>query len=131
MSYLTAHAGLRPFTRRPRPGVRVDERTPLNRPELDGGAFVRVYVEDTSGWKRRRFRSAPPSPRLRLRIADCVNEIALEFAVDSDELRENSLFKIDTLLAALGRFREGLAAEAALYAERERIACSPSANPAA
>ncbi len=131
MSYLTAHAGLRPFARRPRRGVRVDERTLLNRPELDGGAYVRVYVEDTSGWKRRRFRSAPPSPRLRLRIADCVNEIALEFAVESDELRENSLFKIDTLLAALGRFREALAAEAELYAERERRSCTCSVHNAA
>ena len=45
----------------------------------------------------------------------------LEFSVESPELRENALFKIDTLLGALGRFREGLAAEAALYAERERL----------
>jgi hypothetical protein len=84
---------------------------------------VRVLVENTSG-RRRRLRSGPPSPRLRLRIADCANQVNLEFSVDSAELRENSLFKIDTLLGALHRFREALASEAELYearqAERQR-----------
>jgi hypothetical protein len=47
------------------------------------------------------------------------NTIALEFCVDSAECRENSLHKIDTLLGALQRFRDGLAAEAALYEHRE------------
>jgi hypothetical protein len=36
------------------------------------------------------------------------------------ELRENSLHKIETLIAALERFRAGLAAEAELRARRER-----------
>ena len=35
--------------------------------------------------------------------------------------RENSLYKIDTLLGALHRFRVGLVAEADLFAERERV----------
>ena len=117
MSYLLQHATRRPSSaRRSRGGSRVDEQTLLNRPEFCGGAFVRVFVEDTSG---KRVRRRPPSPRLRLRIADCTNQINLEFAVDSPAVRENSLHKIDTLLAALQRFREGLADEAALYAERE------------
>ena len=34
-------------------------------------------------------------------------------------LRENALFKIDTLLDGLTRFRDGLVAEAELYAQRE------------
>ena len=120
MSYLAAYAGRRPTSvGRPRRGVRVDERTLLNRPQFDGGAHVRVFVEDTSG-RKQRWRRHPPSPRIRLRIADCVNEIALEFCLESAELRENSLFKIDTLLGALGRFREALAAEADLYAQRSR-----------
>ena len=78
---------------------------------------MRVFVEDTS---RKRFRRRPPEPRLRLRISDCVNEVALEFGVQSPAARENALHKIDTLLGALARFREGLAAEADLYASRER-----------
>jgi len=116
MSYLTKFALWRPAPL----AARVDERTLLNRPDFDGGAHVRVFVEDTSNRKFRR-RVLPPSPRLRLRIADCVNEINLEFSVESAELRDNSLYKIETLIAALDRFRAGLAAEAELHAEREQL----------
>jgi hypothetical protein len=125
MSYLTQYsvscsASVRPGGR----GARVDERTRLNRPAFDGGAYVRVYVENTSGRKLRRERL--PSPRLRLRIADCASQINLEFSVDSAELRENSLSKIETLIAALERFRAGLVAEAELRAQREhRSSCGP------
>jgi hypothetical protein len=117
MSYLLQHVR-RPVRGRTR-FARVDERKRLNLPEFDGGASVRAFVEDTS---RKRFRRRPPEPRLRLRISDCINEIALEFGVATPEARENALFKIDTLLDALGRFRDGLAAEADLYESRERRA---------
>jgi hypothetical protein len=115
MSYLTQYAVSLPAFGRP--GARVDERTRLNRPAFDGGAHVRVYVEDTSN---RTLRGRLPSPRLTLRIADCYDEIELEFSVDSPELRENSLYKVQTLIAALERFRAGLRAEAELRALRER-----------
>jgi len=118
MSYLLQHATRRPsLARRSRRRVRLDERTRLNYPDFDGGAFVRVFVEDTSV---RRVRRRIPEPRLRLRIGDCNHEIALEFGVETPALRENSLHKIDTLLGALDRFRDGLIAEADLHAERER-----------
>ena len=119
MSYLTLFARPRPASLRPvRRGNRVDEETLLNLPDFDGGAHVRVLVEDTSAHRLRR-RSLP-SPRLKLRITDCSNAIHLEFSVESHSQRENSLHKIDTLIAALERFRSGLAAEAALRVERER-----------
>jgi hypothetical protein len=118
MSYLMQYAARRPTSAgRMRRGARVDERLVLNRPSFDGGAYVRVFVEDTSG---RRVRRRPPAPRLRLRIADCAHEVNLEFSVESAELRDNALFKADTLLGALTRFREGLAAEAEQCACRER-----------
>lgn len=118
MSYLVQYAVRRPTSAGPvRRGARVDERLVLNRPKFDGRAYVRVFVEDTSG---RRFRRRPPAPRLRLRVADCAHEVNLEFSVESEELRENALFKIETLLGALGRFRDALAAEAELYAQREQ-----------
>jgi hypothetical protein len=107
MSYLKRHA-VRP---------RVDERSLLNRPGYHGGAFVHVYVEDTSA---RKIRNSVSEPRLKLQIADCSNTIALEFSVVSHGERENSLYKIDTLIGALTRFRDGLAAEAELYAKRRR-----------
>ena len=119
MSYLAEHAWSRRSSARPgRTGVRLDERTQLNRPVFDGGAHVRAFVEDTSNRRIRGRRL--PSPRLKLRITDCTNRINLEFSVDSASARENSLNKIETLIAALGRFRRALAAEAELRAFRER-----------
>ena len=116
MSYLLKHAASR--VAQDRRAARVDERVTLNFPAFDGGAHVRAFVEDTSA-RKRRFRRVPPSPRLKLRITDCVSEINLEFSVDSPEIRENSLHKIATLIAALERFRAGLEAEAELRALRE------------
>jgi len=103
------------FARRSSTAARVDERLTLNHAAFDGGASVRVFVENTSA---QRCRHRPPSPHLKLRSSDCSNRIELEFAVESAELRANSLHKIDTLLGALARFRDGLAAEIELYASR-------------
>jgi hypothetical protein len=110
MSYLLQYA------RRVR-AARVDERLRLNRPGLYGGAYVRVYVEDTT-----RGRRGSGDPHTRLRIADCTNAITLEFSLATAEYRENSLFKVDTLLGALHRFRDALAAEVELAARSERRA---------
>jgi hypothetical protein len=115
MSYLLQ------YVRRPasiasrRRHARVDECTRLNRPGLYSDAFVRVFVEDTTARHRRCNRD----PRLVLQVADCTNTINLEFSLDSQQLRENSLFKVDTLLGALHHFRDGLAAEVELAARRD------------
>jgi hypothetical protein len=119
MSYLAEHVWTRRSSARPaRTGARVDERTLLNQPAFDGGAHVRVFVEDTSNRRVRRRRL--PSPRLKLRITDCTNEIHLEFSLDSTAARQNSLHKIETLIAALDRFRRALAEEAELRVAREQ-----------
>ena len=97
-------------------GARVDEQLLLNRPGYHGGAYVHVFVENTS---RRRFRDGFPSPRLRLEITDCSNHIRLEFDVETEGSRENSLFKIATLIDSLQRFQAGLQAEADLRVARE------------
>jgi hypothetical protein len=118
MSYLLEHTRVRPASMAAaRSGARVDECTLLNHPAFDGGAHVRVFVEDTTHRRLRRRRL--PSPRLKLRIADCTNTVHLEFSVDTAEVRSNSLFKIETLLAALRQFRAGLEAEVQLREERE------------
>ena len=113
MSYLFAYATRALGAR----GAGVDEKVRLNLPGFHGDAYVRVFVEDTTfrTWRRR-----PPEPRVRLRIADCAHEISLWFEVNSAAARENSLYKIDTLLGALERFRAALDAEAELYAHREQ-----------
>jgi hypothetical protein len=115
MSYLLEFAGRRrgrtlSLCRR----AHVDERVRLNRPGYYGDAYVRVLVEDTSD------RRGKVDPRIRLRVADCTNTINLEFSLATAGHRANSLYKIDTLLAALQRFRDGLAAEAELCALRAR-----------
>ncbi len=117
MSYLLEYARRPESIAPPTPAVRVDECTRLNRPGLYGDAFVRVFVEDTRALRRRRG----DDPQLVLQIADCTNTIELEFSLETAQLRENSLFKVNTLLGALHRFRDGLAAEAKLAAERERL----------
>jgi hypothetical protein len=118
MSYLLEHTRVRPaWTAVARLETRVDECRLLNHPAFDGGAHVRVFVEDTTNRRVRRRRI--PSPRLKLRIADCTNTVHLEFSVDTLEARSNSLFKIETLLAALRQFHAGLAAEAELREKRE------------
>ena len=111
MSYLTQYATRAPRTR----GAGVDEKLRLNLPGFHGDAYVRVLVEDST---LRKWRRRPPEPRIRLRIADCANAISLWFELNSEAARENSLYKIDTLLGALQRFRAALDAEAELYAHR-------------
>src|SRR5215218_7522995 len=103
--------------------ARVDVRRFLNLPGFHGGA----YVEDTSArevTKRDPFgyegsRYVNPQPRIILEIADCSNRINLEFELDSELDVENSLHKVDALVAALVEFRAGLLEEARLYRERE------------
>ena len=104
LHYLRRSDSLAPHT----PVARVDEYVRLNRPGLYGDAYVRVLVG--------RGRHGD-EPQFVLEIADCTKAINLEFSVASPELRENSLFKIDTLLGALHRFRDALAEEAALRAD--------------
>jgi hypothetical protein len=113
VSYLTSFATRTPRKRGGTGGV--DEKIRLNLPGFHGDAYVRVFVEDTTF---RKWRRRPREPKIRLRIADCSNEISLWFELDSDAARENSLHKIDTLLGALQRFRAALDAEAELYAHR-------------
>jgi hypothetical protein len=59
-------------------------------------------------------------PRSVLEIADCEDTIQLAFGLDTDAGRENSVHKLDTLLAALGAFRASLIQEFEPYDRRER-----------
>ena len=111
--------------------ARVNERVFLNLPGFHGGAYVLAYVEDTSE-RHAKWHSecdeddhcdeCPHNfePRTILEMADCNDRIELEFDVDSEAGRENSLHKVETLIAALRVFREGLVAEFAEYDRRER-----------
>ena len=108
----------------------VNERTLLNLPGFHGGAFVYVYVEDTSERGLQHGEYCEPGclcgcvdnyePRMKLEISDCDRRISLRFDLDSEGYRENSLHKLDTLVAALRVFREALVKEFEPYDERAR-----------
>jgi hypothetical protein len=110
--------------------ARINERTLLNLPGFHEGAFVYVYVEDTS--ERELMRKSycesdceccPQNfePRLVLEFADCYQRIALEFDLDTPEGRENSLHKLDTLDVAIRVFREAFVAEFEPFDRREGV----------
>lgn len=109
--------------------ARVNERTLLNLPGFHGGAYVYVYVEDTSARGLHRepgcgdeCTSCPRNfePRMELEIADCNRVVRLAFDLDTEEGRENSLHKLDTLAAALSLFRATFLEEIEPYDRRER-----------
>ena len=109
--------------------ARVNERWFLNLPGFHGGAYVVAYVEDTSesGLRRERWcdddcPDCPHNfePRTILEIADCSERVMLEFDLDTEAARANSLHKLDTLISALRVFRAGVAAEFEHYDRRER-----------
>jgi hypothetical protein len=103
--------------------ARVNERVFLNLPGFHGGAYVVAYVEDTSARGLVDCDRCPGpenfEPRTILEIADCSDRIQLEFEVDSEARRANSLHKLDTLITALRVFCAGLEAEFAEYDRRE------------
>ena len=108
----------------------VNERTLLNLPGFHGGAYVYVYVEDTTdrGLEYGEYCEQGClcgcvdnyEPRMKLEISDCDRRVSLGFDVDSVGYRENSLHKLDTLIAALRVFREALLKEFEPYDERAR-----------
>jgi hypothetical protein len=92
----------------------VNERVFLNLPGFHGGAYVVAYVEDTRDrhpqpeqWCDEDCDECPHNfePRMELEITDCYERVNLEFDIDSDEARANSLHKLDTLIAGLRVFR--------------------------
>ena len=109
--------------------ARVNERTLLNLPGCHGGAYVYVYVEDTS--RRGPFREpycdddcdcCPRNfePRLTLEIADGDRTASFAFDLDTREGRRNSLHKLDTIVSALRVFRKAFVAEYEPYDRRDR-----------
>jgi hypothetical protein len=110
--------------------ARINERTLLNLPGFHGGAFVYVYVEDTSERQLQRDPYCEPDcnccpanfePKVALEIADCSRTVRLEFDVDTERGRENSLHKLDTLEIATRVFRDALVAEFEPYDRREQV----------
>ena len=109
--------------------ARLNERTLLNLPGFHHGAYVYVYVEDTSDRALKRdpycdddCTCCPHNfePRMTLEIADCDRTISLQFDIDTAEGRVNSFHKLDTLVAALQIFRGAVEQEFEPYDARKR-----------
>jgi hypothetical protein len=110
--------------------ARINERTLLNLPGFHAGAYVYVYVEDTSERDLQRdpycdshCGCCPENfePRTVLEIADCDDVVEFEFDLDTAASRENSLHKLDTLEVAIRVFRDALVAEFEPYDRREQL----------
>ncbi len=97
----------------------VNEREFLNL-QNDLRAYVIAYVEDTNPYPAccEEYREGG---QIALRIADCYNEIELSFDLSSARERENSLYKIKTLVETLSRFREAIETEAKAIEERTTV----------
>jgi hypothetical protein len=111
--------------------ARVNERVFLNLPGFHGGAYVLTYVENTSerGLAHDDDGCDDPEctqctynfePRMILELSTGSEHIRFTFDIDSEAGRENTLHKIDTLLAALRVFRQGVVDEFEPYDRRER-----------
>ena len=109
--------------------ARVNERYFLNLPGFYSSAFIVAFVEDTAGRGAETCEYCDSDcdegpcnfePRMILQIADCSDRVDLEFDVDSEAGRANSLHKLDTLISALRVFRAGIVEEIDEYDRRER-----------
>jgi hypothetical protein len=65
MSYLSSYATRNPPVR----GPGLDEKLPLNLPDFDGGAYVRVFVEDTT-FRVAASRATPAHPATDRRLLE-------------------------------------------------------------
>jgi hypothetical protein len=91
----------------------------LNRPGWHGKAALIASVEDTSKLPEDALRF-PRLPDVYLSISDCSRECSLEFDLDTRDGQANSLYKLDTLIYGLERFRHAIEAEIELYNQRQK-----------
>jgi hypothetical protein len=90
----------------------------LNRPGHHGRASVIASVEDSSRTAKDELRYNR-LPDIYLNISDCSKSCTLTFSIRTRGEQKNSLYKIDTLVSALTKFRDALVAEIDLYNIRE------------
>jgi len=100
-------------------------RALLNKPGFCTTAAIVAEVEDTSEWKPGRDKRGKRlerniEPYTTLQVSDCYRAITFEIHWHSAKERKNVLHKLDTMIAALTAFRDGVEAEQERYAERNR-----------
>jgi len=104
------------------------QRKLLNLPGHESTAAIVAEVEDTSKWKKGCDRKGKPledkkawwiEPEGRLVISYCSRSIELTISWETEEERENAVYKVDTLIKALQAFRDGLIVEQERYVVRK------------
>lgn len=93
----------------------------FNKPGYHSTGFIYAYVAKST---KKSLRNGGGYVSCDLTIGDCSRQISLDFDHYSKKDRENSLYKIDTILGAITKFREALVVEyeAIEQAEAERLA---------
>ncbi len=91
----------------------------LNRPGHHAGAYVHAVVGDSSTCVEPDC-THDWCVDVDLTIADCSRIVSLDFEIGTAAERRNSLHKVDTLIDALGQFREALVVESDRAAARAR-----------
>lgn len=105
-------------------------RALLNLPGHHTTAAIVAEIENTSRWPEGKSREGRDldrynaQPEITCRITDCDNAVNIEFDVDTPNSVENSLHKIDTMIAALRAMRRGIVAEAPRA--QKRVAAIPT-----
>ena len=98
---------------------RINERVFLNLP-TNLRAYIIAYVEDTNPYPAC-CEEYSEGGQISLRIADCYNEIDLDFDLSTSRRRENALHKARTLADVLTRFSAAIEAEVKAIDERTTI----------
>jgi hypothetical protein len=112
-------------------------RSLLNLSPFATTAAIVAEVEDTRGWKDGEVRGRPigetrkgekqddaddlrweVEPESTFQIANCDRSIAFEIDWQTPSERANTLHKLDTMVGVLTEFRDAVADEQRLYAER-------------
>lgn len=95
----------------------IEERVLLNK-KSQARAYIVAVVEDT---RETDIAATCNFAQIELKIADCIEEISLEFDLTDPVERENSLYKAKRLVDILTRFRESLELEAKEIESREAV----------
>jgi hypothetical protein len=103
--------------------TRLSVRRFLNNPGHQSGAYILIYVEDSDTEEYEAYQQGSDGffdPEITLELKDCDRAISFEFQLGTESNRENSMFKVNTLIYALLKLRKAIKAESRLAERRER-----------
>jgi hypothetical protein len=101
-------------------------RALLNLPGHHSTATIVAEIEDTGGWTAGKSRNGEDltgynaKPEWTFTLSDCDKRVYLELDFGSENNLENNLYKIDTMLDALTKLREGVVIENERYMKRRK-----------